>query len=184
MRSAGTPRLMALLMYGAGLRVMECVRLRIKDLDFEAGTIRVRDGKGRKDRVTMLPVATTAHFARTWRGCAIVYEADRAGGRAGCLFAAGAGGKISARRNALGMAVAVSGGEFVGRPAQRSAAAASRFRKDDAKNHGAGRARNCGWASGSHRMCCGIRLRRICWSRARTSARCRICWVTRTWRRR
>jgi integron integrase len=51
----GTPRLMASLMYGAGLRVMECVRLRIKDVDFAGGVLRVRDGKGRKDRVTVLP---------------------------------------------------------------------------------------------------------------------------------
>jgi integron integrase len=47
--------IMAQLMYGAGLRVMECVRLRVKDLDFGYGQILVRDGKGSKDRVTMLP---------------------------------------------------------------------------------------------------------------------------------
>jgi len=43
------------LLYGTGLRVMECVRLRVKDVDFAAGQIMVRDGKGFKDRVTMLP---------------------------------------------------------------------------------------------------------------------------------
>jgi integron integrase len=47
--------LMAILMYGAGLRVLECARLRTKDIDFERGEITVRDGKGRKDRVTLLP---------------------------------------------------------------------------------------------------------------------------------
>ncbi|MFW6053032.1 MAG: tyrosine-type recombinase/integrase [Desulfosalsimonas sp.] len=47
--------IMAQLMYGAGLRVMECVRLRVKDIDFGYGQILVRDGKGSKDRVTMLP---------------------------------------------------------------------------------------------------------------------------------
>ncbi len=47
--------LMAALLYGAGLRLMECVRLRVKDLDFEYRQITVRDGKGNKDRVTMLP---------------------------------------------------------------------------------------------------------------------------------
>ena len=47
--------LMAKLQYGAGLRLMECVRLRVKDIDFEYKTITVRDGKGRKDRVTLLP---------------------------------------------------------------------------------------------------------------------------------
>lgn len=53
----GVPRLMASLMYGGGLRVLECVRLRVKDIDFERSEITVRDGKGRKDRVTMLPAA-------------------------------------------------------------------------------------------------------------------------------
>lgn len=54
-RLQGDHRLAALLMYGAGLRVMECVRLRVKDIDFGYGQIVVRDGKGQKDRVTMLP---------------------------------------------------------------------------------------------------------------------------------
>jgi site-specific recombinase XerD len=49
--------LMAGLLYGAGLRLMECVRLRVKDVDFAYGQITVRDGKGNKDRVTMLPVS-------------------------------------------------------------------------------------------------------------------------------
>ena len=52
----GTPWLMASLMYGAGLRVLECARLRVKDADFHRKEITVRDGKGRKDRVTLLPL--------------------------------------------------------------------------------------------------------------------------------
>jgi integron integrase len=52
----GMPKLMAGLLYGSGLRLMECVRLRIKDIDFELAQITVRDAKGGKDRVTMLPL--------------------------------------------------------------------------------------------------------------------------------
>ena len=52
---SGTPQLMAQLLYGAGLRVMECMTLRVKDFDFDRGTIVVRSGKGNKDRVTLLP---------------------------------------------------------------------------------------------------------------------------------
>jgi len=52
----GMPRLMAGLLYGSGLRLMECVRLRVKDVDFGYARVTVRDGKGAKDRVTMLPV--------------------------------------------------------------------------------------------------------------------------------
>ncbi|HEX5870749.1 MAG TPA: integron integrase [Longimicrobium sp.] len=55
-RLNGTPRLMAHLLYGSGLRLMECVRLRIKDVDLGYLQITVRDGKGGRDRVTMVPV--------------------------------------------------------------------------------------------------------------------------------
>jgi integron integrase len=51
----GTHQLMAKLIYGCGLRVMECIRLRVKDIDFAMNQIVVRDGKGKKDRITVLP---------------------------------------------------------------------------------------------------------------------------------
>jgi integrase len=51
----GEYQLMSELLYGSGLRLMECVRLRVKDIDFGYGHIIVRDGKGLRDRVTLLP---------------------------------------------------------------------------------------------------------------------------------
>lgn len=54
----GTKWIMVSLLYGAGLRLLECARLRIKDLDFERSQIVIRAGKGRKDRLTMMPMAT------------------------------------------------------------------------------------------------------------------------------
>jgi integron integrase len=62
-RLDGVPRLMALLLYGAGHRLLECCRLRVKDVDFGLNQIVVRDGKGRKDRMTMLPAAVKAALA-------------------------------------------------------------------------------------------------------------------------
>ncbi len=62
-RLDGVPRLMAILLYGAGLRLLECCRLRVKDVDFATNQIVVRDGKGRKDRVTMLPAAVKGALA-------------------------------------------------------------------------------------------------------------------------
>lgn len=56
-RIDGTPGLMLRLIYGSGMRIMECMRLRVKDLDFTRHEILVREGKGNKDRVTMLPVS-------------------------------------------------------------------------------------------------------------------------------
>ena len=52
---SGPAWLMISLLYGSGLRLMECLRLRVKDVDFAYQQITVRDGKGGKDRVTMLP---------------------------------------------------------------------------------------------------------------------------------
>lgn len=54
-RLRGTSALVARLLYGSGLRILECLRLRVKDVDFARREILVRDGKGAKDRVTMLP---------------------------------------------------------------------------------------------------------------------------------
>src|SRR5262249_15656227 len=55
-RLDGVANLMAGLLYGSGLRLMECVRLRVKDIDFALAQISVRDAKGGKDRITMLPL--------------------------------------------------------------------------------------------------------------------------------
>jgi integron integrase len=56
----GVPLLMAQLLYGSGLRLQECCQLRVKDLDFDRGELRVRRGKGGRDRVTVLPGAVGA----------------------------------------------------------------------------------------------------------------------------
>jgi integron integrase len=53
----GLHQLMAKLLYGSGLRLMECLRLRVKDIDFEQSQIIIREGKGEKDRATMLPAS-------------------------------------------------------------------------------------------------------------------------------
>lgn len=54
-RMSGVPALMAGLLYGSGLRLLECARLRVKDVDFGAGHLVVRNGKGDRDRITLLP---------------------------------------------------------------------------------------------------------------------------------
>ena len=77
----GVYGLMARLLYGTGMRLMECVRLRVKDVDFERREILIRDGKGAKDRVTVLPeslrVALQAHLAERRK----LYEQDSAKGK-------------------------------------------------------------------------------------------------------
>lgn len=79
-RLVGPPRIAALLMYGSGLRLLEALHLRVKDLDFGIGEIVVRRAKGGKDRVTMLPGAAVpelkAHLERVRR----VHQRDLAEG--------------------------------------------------------------------------------------------------------
>jgi integron integrase len=72
--------LMAQLLYGAGLRLMECCRLRVKDIDLERGQLTVRGGKGAKDRFVMLPAAARAGLVEqlAWRRS--VHERDLARG--------------------------------------------------------------------------------------------------------
>ncbi|MBI3839005.1 MAG: integron integrase [Planctomycetia bacterium] len=74
----GTHGLMARLLYGTGMRLMECVQLRIKDVDFARGTITVRSGKGDKDRVTMLPEALRQSLQQHIERLRALYEEDRA----------------------------------------------------------------------------------------------------------
>ncbi|MCA1602019.1 MAG: integron integrase [Acidobacteria bacterium] len=59
-----TPRLVTSLLYGAGLRLSEAIRLRVKDIDFEARSITVRDGKGFKDRITIFPEWSREHLKK------------------------------------------------------------------------------------------------------------------------
>ncbi len=72
----GVSWLMASLLYGAGLRLLECARLRVKDVDFDRREITVRDGKGRKDRVTLLPDALAAELRSQLGRARRVHEAD------------------------------------------------------------------------------------------------------------
>lgn len=77
----GAPWLMASLLYGGGLRLLECARLRVKDLDFPRGEISVRDGKGQKDRVTLLPGKVAAPLQAHLERVRHQREADVRAGR-------------------------------------------------------------------------------------------------------
>lgn len=72
--------LMGMLMYGAGLRLMECLRLRVQDIDFSRSEIHIRDGKGGKDRITMLPHAVKAKLQEHLGKVKAVHEKDLAEG--------------------------------------------------------------------------------------------------------
>lgn len=77
---SGTHHLVVSLLYGTGMRILEALRLRVKDIDFSRKEILIRDGKGFKDRITMLPVKLIlplqAHLAKV----KILHDADLAAG--------------------------------------------------------------------------------------------------------
>ncbi len=79
----GAPRLMATLLYGSGLRLLECARLRVQDVDFAMNQIVVRDGKGAKDRVTVLPAVAKEPLTQHLRRVKRQHEADLAQGAGG-----------------------------------------------------------------------------------------------------
>jgi integron integrase len=72
----GTIWIMASLLYGSGLRVMECLRLRIKDIDFHSKQIVVRDGKGARDRVTLLPESLIAPLKKHLQRVKSLHDID------------------------------------------------------------------------------------------------------------
>jgi integron integrase len=76
----GRPWLVASLLYGTGMRLMEALRLRVKDVDFDRKEITVRDGKGGKDRHTMLPRTLVEPLRREVERAATLHAADLAAG--------------------------------------------------------------------------------------------------------
>ncbi|SRR6266404_1654346 len=72
----GTSHLIASLLYGSGLRLMEGVRLRVKDVDFERHELIIRQGKGAQDRVSMLPTSTTAPLKQQLQKVHLLHQAD------------------------------------------------------------------------------------------------------------
>lgn len=89
---SGTHALMARLLYGTGMRLMECLRLRVKDVDFDLGEILIRDGKGAKDRVTVLPRSLVAELREHLRRVRGLWQGDRdlGAGRGAATGCAGA----------------------------------------------------------------------------------------------
>jgi integron integrase len=79
-RMQGVKWLMASLLYGAGLRLRECLKLRVKDVDFDYRQILIRDGKGAKDRVTMLPESVVAPLREHLKRARALHDADLANG--------------------------------------------------------------------------------------------------------
>lgn len=82
----GTHRLLAQLLYGTGMRITEGLQLRVKDLDFEQGAVIVREGKGGKDRVVMLPQSLVPGLRAQLNAARSLWQRDQAVGKGGVFM--------------------------------------------------------------------------------------------------
>ena len=179
----GEAWLMASLLYGSGLRLMECVRLRVKDLDFARLQLTVRDGKGGKDRVTVLPSPLVGPLRRQLERAKALHESDLSDGYGRVYLPHALARKYpSAEREwcwqyvfpAARRSVDPRGG--IERRHHLSETALQKAVK------GAVRAARVDSRGAATR--CGTRSRRTCWRRATTSAPSKSCSATPTSRRR
>lgn len=174
----GRAWLIASLLYGTGMRLMECLRLRVKDVDFSRNEIVVRDGKGGKDRRTVLPRALHEPLLREIARARLLHERDLADGvvRRGCHMRWRA--SIRMRRASL------AGNSSFHRPA------APPIRWTGANDATISTTRSwrafCGErqrrrrsSSRCMRMHCVTASPPTCWKRVTTCARSRNCWGTR-----
>jgi integron integrase len=79
----GEEAVVAKLLYGCGLRVLECMRLRVKDVDLSGGKVEIRGGKGDKDRVLTMPRSLVGLLEAQMQRCRVIHEKDRKDGVAG-----------------------------------------------------------------------------------------------------
>jgi len=179
----GTPKLVALLMYGSGLRLSECQQLRVKDMDLERRQILVRDGKGQKDRVTVLPKKAVALLQEHLAAVKAQHERDLAAGHGDVFIWPALARKYPGAAKAWGWQFVFPARGFSTDPrsgaVRRHHQHESRLQK--AIKTAARKGGHC--ATGGLPQHCAIRLRRTCWSPARTSAPCRNYWAMPTWKR-
>ena len=122
------------LLYGSGLRLMECVRLRVKDLDFAQLQVLVRDGKGEKDRETMLPESLVSPLQDHLRIVKRTHEEDLAKGYGAVYLPYALEHKYPQRGARVALAIRLSCQSPFGRPAQWRRPPPSYPRKQSAKS--------------------------------------------------
>lgn len=174
---SGREALMAALLYGSGLRLMECVRLRVKDVDFARGELTIRAGKGSKDRVTVLPTAIRADLRRQIECVRSLHMSDLAKGL-GAVYL-----PFALARKYPALTGNWPGNTSFPPRAARSIRAMVRASGTTSKRccsaQSGARRSVWEWTSRSPLTPCVTALPRTCLSPARISARSRNCWAIR-----
>jgi integron integrase len=182
-RMEGVPRLMASLLYGSGLRLMECCRLRVKDVDIARRQIVVREGKGSRDRATLLPQSLRPVLASHLEGVRGQHQEDVAAGAGFVALPAAVAAKLpSAGRDwAWQWAFPATRTHLDLETRERR-----RHHLHETVLQGAVRRPSSppGSRNGRRATRSATRSRRTCSKTATTSARCRSCSATATSRRR
>lgn len=174
-RLRGPLWLMASLMYGAGLRLMECAELRVKDVNFDRGELTIRDGKGGKDRVMMLPVAMKGRLVEHFTRVQAQHEADVTAGRGSVVLPGALRAKYPMRRmNGVGSGCFLP----LGSTSMRRLASVDGITCTNPSCSGRSRRRRGRRGSPVQRRVtrCGTASRRICWKTATTFGPFRSCW--------
>ena len=180
----GTTGLIAQLLYGTGMRLLEALRLRVKDVEFARREIVVREGKGNKDRVTVLPENLMAPLQAQLQKARLLHEKDLAAGLGRVYLPHALAAKYPQADQSWAWqwcfprrcVRSIHAPMFVRANCWSGATMCTRSRCSApcARRQGARRL-----PSLCLRMCCAIRLPRICCKRATTFARCKSCWATR-----
>ena len=166
---------MARLLYGGGLRLLECIRLRIQDVDFGQNLIFVRGGKGGKDRTTLLPRNLRDALQAQIEAVKALHHQDLEEGFGDSVHPRGAGQEIPQGRAGDRLALGVSGPCALPGPALGQGDAPSRARIRPAKGGETSRSSRQGSTRRSAAIPCATVLRPICWSTGSTSACSRNC---------
>ena len=179
---SGTPRLVAMLMYGSGLRLLEALQVRVKDLDFGVGEIVVRRGKGGGDRVTMLAESVSGELKAQLDRVRRVHRRDLASGGGSAPLPGAIQRKFPAAGKEWGWQYVFSASR---RYADRASGTWCRHHLHESVVQRAvsGRCWRQGSPSGRRVTASGTRSRPICSRTGTTSGPCRSCSGIATWRR-
>ena len=178
MHLQGTQWLVASLLYGTGMRILEALRLRVKDVEFERRELIVREGKGNKDRVTVLPENLITPLREQMERARALHRKDLDAGLGAVWLPDALAVKYANAATAWGW-------QYVFPSAVRSVDPRSGVQR---RHHLLSSRCRRPWrwqraarasTSPAHRMCCGILLPPTCCRQVTTSAPCRSCWVTR-----
>jgi integrase len=175
----GTPRVVALVLYGAGVRLLEALQLRVKDVDLAQHQLTVRAGKGAKDRITLLPEAAAAPLADHLARVRALHARDVARGAGTVALPGALARKYPNAARAWGWQWVFPAARLY-RDAADGAVGRHHYHESAVQRASGPRRWRRGSRSASAATRSGTASPRTCWRTGTTSGPSRSCWATRT----